>query len=267
MCHSGNNYKMLNKVFLLAVSLLILYAFTTPVKHITIYLAGDSTMADKEVKAYPETGWGMPFHAFFDSTVTVNNIAKNGRSTKSFIAEGLWKSIADNVKDGDYVLVQFGHNDEVPTKATYTPEADFKANLVKFITETRDKKANPILITPVARRKFNTAGNIEETHEVYSAIVRKVAAEQNVPLIDLDKESQAFIQKFGPENSKMLFDYLEPGENPNYPQGKADDTHFNELGARKIAEIVLNDIKDQHLPLADRIVKGQNTATVNPQVK
>jgi len=252
MCYKLSNYK--TKVFLSALSLFILSAFTIKTNHITVYLAGDSTMADKEVKAYPETGWGMPFHAFFDSTVTVINKAKNGRSTKSFIAEGLWKSISTNLNEGDYVLIQFGHNDEVPTKTTYTPETDFKANLIKFITETRDKKATAVLITPVARRKFSKSGNIEETHEVYAAIVRKVAEEQNVPLIDLDKESQAFIQKFGPEDSKMLFNYLTPGENPNYPDGKADDTHFSELGARKMAEIILADIKALKLELASRIV-------------
>jgi len=262
-----NSYKVNSKAFLLALCLVALYAFTIPPKHIIVYLAGDSTMADKEVKAYPETGWGMPFHAFFDTSVTVINKAKNGRSTKSFIAEGLWSSISANLNAGDYVLIQFGHNDEVPTKVTYTPEADFKANLVKFITETREKSATPILITPVARRKFNTNGNIEETHEAYAAIVRKVAEEQKVPLIDLDKESQQLIQTFGPENSKLLFNHLTPGENPNYPDGKTDDTHFNELGARKMAQLILADIRQLKLELANRIVKGQNKPTVNPQAK
>ncbi|MDB5112060.1 MAG: rhamnogalacturonan acetylesterase [Mucilaginibacter sp.] len=238
-----------------AVCLLTLVSFTV-IQHqkITIYLAGDSTMADKEIKAYPETGWGMPFHAFFDTTVTVINKAKNGRSTKSFIAEGLWKSISGNLKEGDYVFIQFGHNDEVPTKANYTPEADFKANLIQFIAETRSKRATPVLITPVARRKFDKSGNVEETHAVYAGLVRQIASEQNVPLIDLDKESQVLIQKFGPEDSKMLFNYLTPGENPNYPEGKSDDTHFSELGARKMAEIVLADIKSLKLELASRIV-------------
>jgi lysophospholipase L1-like esterase len=211
-------------------------------------------MSDKAVKAFPETGWGMPFHAFFDSSVTVKNIAKNGRSTKSFIAEGLWSSITDNLKAGDYVLIQFGHNDEVPTKATYTPEVDFKANLVRFVTETRSKNGVPVLITPVARRKFDKDGKVQGTHDAYSALVRTVAQEQNVPLIDLDKEAQALIQKFGPDDSKMLFNYLTPGENPNYPDGKSDDTHFSELGARKVAEIVLADIKALKLDLENRIV-------------
>lgn len=223
-------------------------------KHITVYLAGDSTMANKAVTAFPETGWGMPFNVFFDSSVTIKNIAKNGQSTKSFITDGSWKSIADNVKDGDYVLIQFGHNDEVPTKANYTKPDDFTANLVRFINETKAKNGNPVLITPVARRKFDANGNVVGTHDEYSALVRKVAASQQVPLIDLDKESQALLQKMGPEKSKYLFDYLTPGENPNYPDGKTDDTHFSELGARKMAEIVLADIKNLNLELAQRIV-------------
>lgn len=244
---------------LLPLTVLLLMSFLLPPEHITLYMAGDSTMSIKDVKAYPETGWGMPFKAFFDQTVTVDNKAKNGRSTKSFIAEGLWASIADNLNEGDYVIIEFGHNDEVPTKATYTPPAEYTANLVRFITETRAKKANPVLMTPVARRKFNAQGIIQGTHDQYSELVRKVAAEQQVPLIDLDKESQALIQQYGPGDSKFLFDYVDAGENPNYPQGKADDTHFSELGARKIAELVLADIRKLNLTLADRIVKPRVT--------
>lgn len=240
---------------LLPLMVVLLMSFLLPPDHITLYMAGDSTMSVKEVKAYPETGWGMPFKAFFDQTVTVDNKAKNGRSTKSFIAEGLWASISDNLQEGDYVIIEFGHNDEVPTKATYTPPAEYTANLIRFITETRAKKANPILLTPVARRKFNAQGVIQGTHDQYSELVRKVAADQQVPLIDLDKESQALVQQYGPDDSKFLYDYVDAGENPNYPQGKADDTHFSELGARKMAEIVLADIRSLKLGLADRIVK------------
>src|ERR1700759_308966 len=93
-----------------AVGLLLLMSFILPLQQRTkVWLVGDSTMADKEVRAYPETGWGMPFAHFFDSTVTVHNRAKNGRSTKSFIEEGLWKPIVDNLQTGDYVFIQFGH--------------------------------------------------------------------------------------------------------------------------------------------------------------
>lgn len=241
---------------LLLLNCLFLFAFL-PIekKHIKVYLIGDSTMAKKEVKAYPETGWGMPFSIFFDSTVEVDNRAQNGRSTKSFMAENRWQPVIDKLEEGDYVFVQFGHNDEVPTKATYTKPDEFTTNLVKYITDTKSKKAIPVLITPVARRKFDSDGHITGTHDAYSALVRTVAQQQKVILIDLDKISQDMLQKMGPDNSKMLFNYVEPGEHPNYPQGKQDDTHFSELGARKMAELVLAQIKAQHLELADRIVQ------------
>ena len=237
------------------LSLLVLLGFTRPADPITVYLIGDSTMSIKQVKAYPETGWGMPFANFFDTTVTVDNRAMNGRSTRSFIEENRWQSVLTTLHDGDYVLIQFGHNDEVKTKKTYTTEEEFRTNLIRFIRESRDKKANPILITPVSRRQFDDAGRIKGTHEVYSGLVRAVAAEYKTPLIDFDKESQALLQQFGVENSKLLFLQLAPGEHPNYPDGKEDNTHFNELGARKMAQLVLAAIKAQHLPLADRIVK------------
>lgn len=210
-------------------------------------------MSIKEVKAYPETGWGMPFRYFFDSTVEVDDRAKNGRSTQSFINEGLWQPVVDNLSEGDYVFVQFGHNDEVPTKKTYTTEEQFKNNLIRYVNETRSKKAIPVLITPIARRKFDASGNVIGTHEVYSQIVRNVAKQLNVPLIDLDKKSQALLQQFGPKTSKLLYNYLEPGENPHYPEGRSDDTHFSELGARMMAEIVLASVKELKLDLADHI--------------
>ncbi len=234
--------------------LFLIMSFVLPEKQeTTVYLIGDSTMADKEVKAYPETGWGMPFHYFFDSTVAVDNRAKNGRSTRTFIEEGRWKPVVENLKEGDYVLIQFGHNDEVPTKKSYTTPQQFTANLVKFVTESRNKKAVPVLITPVARRKFDSSGKIEETHAIYTQLVKDVAAKYKVPLIDLDKKSQELLQQFGPDDSKYLYNYLAPGENPHYPEGHKDDTHFSELGARKMAEIVLSEIKNLNLDLAQHI--------------
>jgi len=239
-----------------SIALSFLMAFTSPVKKkITIWLIGDSTMSIKETKAYPETGWGMPFAFFWDSTVTVDNRAMNGRSTRTFIEEKRWDPVVNNMQEGDYVFIQFGHNDEVPSKKSYVPENDFKLNLIKYITDTRNKKANPVLITPVARRKFDSAGHIQETHGVYAQIVRDVAKENNVPLIDLSEKSKLLYQQLGPDISKYLFDYLVPGEHPNYPEGKQDDTHFNELGARKIAELVLSEIRSLKLDLADRIIR------------
>jgi lysophospholipase L1-like esterase len=239
----------------LFASLYIMMAFTLPPKKtIRVWLIGDSTMSIKEVKAYPETGWGMPFVNFWDSTVIVNNRAKNGRSTKSFIAEGLWQPVVDAIQEGDYVFIQFGHNDEVPTKKTYATEKEFRDYLVKYVAETRTKKGIPVLITPVARRKFDSTGRIQDTHPVYAQIVRDVSKQNNVPLIDLDEKSMLLFQQLGPESSKYLFNYLIPGEHPNYPDGKQDDTHFSELGARKIAEIVLEQIRSLKLELAERII-------------
>lgn len=244
----------MKKIFM-SIGILSLLAFTIPDnKKISIWLIGDSTMSVKDKKAYPETGWGMPFVYFWDSTVTVDNRAMNGRSTRTFMEENRWNPVIEKMQEGDWVLVQFGHNDEVPTKKSYVTEKDFKANLLKYVNDTRSKKANPVLITPVARRKFDSTGHIQETHAVYAQIVRDVAKENNVPMIDLDRKSQQLLQQMGPDASKYLFNHLKPGENPNYPEGKVDDTHFSELGARKIAELVLAEIRAQRLPLADRIV-------------
>lgn len=238
----------------LLFSVVLLIVFTIPAKkRIKIFLAGDSTMSIKETKAYPETGWGMPFVYFWDSSVTVINQAKNGRSTRTFIDEGLWKSIYDEADEGDYVFIQFGHNDEVPTKKSYTTEEEFRNNLKRYIKESRVRKSIPVLLTPVARRKFDSAGQIEGTHDVYSQIVRDVATDEKVVLIDLDKKSQAMYQQFGVEYSKLLFLQLKPGEHPNYPDGKDDNTHFSELGARLIAQLILKEIREQLPSLAERI--------------
>jgi lysophospholipase L1-like esterase len=220
-------------------------------------MIGDSTMCLYEPNRTPLTGWGMPFAYFFDSTVTIDNRAKGGRSTRTFLSENRWGPIADSITEGDYVLMQFGHNDEAkePKYADrYTPVEDYKKNFIKFITETRNKKGFPVLITPVTRMKFDKNGNITETHTEYSNAVFEVAKETNTPVIDLDKKSRELLQQLGPENSKYLFMQLEPNEHPNYPEGQKDNTHFNEYGARRIAQLVLAEIKSLKLELADRVV-------------
>jgi len=245
------------KHVLLATALLITMTAMAPdeKKKITIWLAGDSTMSVKDTKAYPETGWGMPFVYFFDSTVTIKNIAKNGRSTRTFISEKLWTSIEQNIQAGDYVFIQFGHNDESKEKTDrYTTPEEYKANLVKFIKETKAKGGNPVLLTPVSRRKFKD-GIQQPTHEQYSALVKEVAASQQVPLIDLDAKSMALYQQLGEQASKLLFLQVKPGEHPNYPDGKEDNTHFSETGARLVAELVLQGIKENNLPLTERLFK------------
>ncbi|MCJ8210832.1 rhamnogalacturonan acetylesterase [Mucilaginibacter sp. RS28] len=234
------NKKLITGCLLLAAAFAL--AFTLAPSKATIYMIGDSTMSVKEKKAYPETGWGMPFANFFDSTITIDNRARNGRSTRTFVEEGLWKPVAEGMKPGDYLLIQFGHNDEVPTKKSYTTPEDYKKYLLEFVNTARQKKAVPVLITPVARRTFDQDGKLKPSHPEYSQYVRDVAKANNVLLIDLDQQSQNLLRELGPEKSVLLFNHLAPGEHPNYPDGKQDDTHFNELGARRMAELVLADL-------------------------
>lgn len=246
---------MQNRI-LYALIFFILCAFSLPhPKKIKVWLIGDSTMSVKETRAYPETGWGMPFVHFFDSSVVVDNRAKNGRSTRTFLSENLWQPISQNISEGDYVFIQFGHNDQSKEKTDrYTTPEQYKENISRFVRETRAKKGQPVLLTPVSRRRFKE-GRALPTHEVYSRLVRELADSLQLPLIDLDEKSRALYQEMGEENSKLLFLQLQPGEHPNYPEGKNDNTHFSELGARKIAQIVLAEIKALDLELAQRIVK------------
>jgi lysophospholipase L1-like esterase len=250
------------KYSLLSILLIAAMGFMADDKKIKVYLIGDSTIAVKEEKTYPETGWGMPFVYFFDKTVEVDNRAKNGRSSKSFIAENRWQPVVDELKAGDYVFIQFGHNDESKDKKErYSTPEEFKANLTRYIRETKDKQGIPVLLTPVSRRKFDAAGKAQETHKEYSQLVRDVAKETGVALIDLDARSTELLQQYGDEPSKQLFNQLAPGEHPNYPQGVTDNTHFNELGARKMAQLVLKDIVALKLGLAAHIVQPQPKKT------
>ena len=137
-------------------------ALSTVLSSFTIHLTGDSTMADKDIKGgtNPERGWGMMFPNFLDEGVDVVNYAKNGRSTKSFIDEGLWDKVLGNLKEGDYVFIQFGHNDSKQSDSVRyaAPWGAYKANLEKFVLQTREKGGKPVLLTPVARRWFKEGG-------------------------------------------------------------------------------------------------------------
>jgi len=239
------------------LSVVALMSFIFPIrKKTTIWMIGDSTMCLYDSSRFPLTGWGMPFAEYFDSTVTIENKAKGGRSTRTFISENRWQYVVDNLSKDDYVFIQFGHNDEAKNYPDrYTTPEDYRANLIKFITESRGKEAIPVLITPVSRRKFDAKGNALETHATYSKIVHEVAQQYKVPLIDLDQMSLELIQQYGPENSPLLFMQLDAGEDPDYPSGIHDNTHFNVYGARHMAELVLQGIKNLHLELANKIIR------------
>jgi lysophospholipase L1-like esterase len=227
-----------------------------PVK---IYLAGDSTVAQKLPEKRPETGWGEELHKFFkEGTVVVDNRAKNGRSTRTFIEEKLWQGIVENLKKGDYVFIEFGHNDSSKEKTDrYTPPEDYRRNLIRFVSDVREKGAIPVLMTPVMRRRFDTEGNFKDSHGVYPDIVREVAALYKVALIDMHRKSEQVIKQYGVEESRKLFLQLKPGENINYPKGIEDNTHFSPLGADVMARLAVEGIREQKLGLA-RYLKKQN---------
>ena len=223
---------------------------------VTVFIAGDSTAARKQDNKRPETGWGEQLQKHFDpKKVVVDNHAQNGRSTKSFIAEGRWQALIDKVGAGDYVLIQFGHNDQPKEKATHTPPEDYRRNLERFVDEVRAKKATPVLLTPVARRRFDEKGAFYDSHFEYPDIVRGVAAERKVALIDMHRESEKVLVKYGAEGSRRLFLQLKAGENPNYPQGVEDNTHFSPLGADLMAEIAVEGFREQKLGLAKYLKK------------
>jgi lysophospholipase L1-like esterase len=211
-----------------------------------ILLIGDSTMADKPLTGNPERGWGQLLPRFFDTDVTVRNFARNGRSTKSFIAEGLWEKVCTEMKPGDYLLIQFGHNDskKEDTSRYAEPHSLYKENLRMFVRTAREKGVVPVLLTPVNRRKFDKKGVLVDTHGDFPAVVREVAAEENVPLIDVHKMSAAAFQNFGVDSSKDIFLWTKPGEYSARPDGTEDNTHFGIYGATIVARMVVDGMKE-----------------------
>ena len=219
----------------------------------TIYTIGDSTMADKiQPNENPETGWCQVLPSFFDlNQVTIDNRAVNGRSTKSFINENRWESVYDSLKKGDYVFIQFGHNDaKVADSSRYTnPHTTYRHNLIRFVTETRAKGAIPILFSSIARRNFNEQGVLIGTHGDYPLAMRLVAQEYQVPFIDMEYFSELLEQSYGPEKSKELHLHFKAGEHSYYPKGKSDDTHLSSKGATEIAKIAVRELQKLNLEL------------------
>jgi len=236
---------------LAATPLVAALAFRAP--PITVWLAGDSTMAQKQPDKRPETGWGEALQPCFDSSaVRIANRAMNGRSTRSFVAEGRWKAIVDSLQPGDYVFIQFGHNDEKVGTNNYSSPDDYRRNLVQLVDDVRVKHAQPVLFTPVVRRKFE-ATQLVPTHGAYPDAARAAARERNVPLVDMERSSAALVQQLGPDSSRTLWLHLDAGANPNYPNGVQDDTHFNPLGARTMAGLAVDAIRVLKLGLATQL--------------
>ena len=267
---------MKNKITLLLGLLFVLTAFTPAKRNITIFTIGDSTMANKKLEGgNPERGWGQMLSRYFTDDITIDNHAVNGRSSKSFINEGRWDAVLSKIQKGDYVFIQFGHNDEKDDPNRHTdPGTTFDANLKKFVEDTRAKGGIPVLFNSIVRRNFGKAdGNavanaikqddirngidpkapkdsIEEgatlidTHGAYLISPKNVAKELNVTFIDLNSLTHKLVEGMGPQKSKELYLWVEPKTVPALPNGREDNTHLNVHGASVIAEMAVKAVTE-----------------------
>lgn len=245
--------------FMAICAVLVMSSFKSD-KTITIFMIGDSTMANKDISGdKQERGWGMMLQNYFDDAITVDNHAQNGRSSKSFITEGRWDKVLSLIKPGDYVVIQFGHNDEKKDEKRHTdPGSTFDDNLRRFVREAREKGATPILMNSVVRRNFsgsqtavadddlrdNSSKGMHEgdtlidTHGAYLVSPRVVAKEMNVPFVDANKITHDLEQSMGVEGSKKLHMWFAPGETKSLPKGRQDNTHYNIYGGNLVASLL-----------------------------
>ena len=207
----------------------------------TIWIIGDSTVEDNQP---PFRGWGWALPEYVKAGVTVKNHALSGRSTRSFWNEGLFKPVEEGMRKGDFLLIQFGHNDEKDDEERHTdPDTTYPENLWRFCRIALEHGAKPVLLTPVSRRFFSEPASLMYTHGEYPQAVRKLATEKNIPLCDLKKDSRALYLKLGQEKTAELFVRLAPGEHPDFPDGHDDKTHFNAFGAKVIAGLVAEEMR------------------------
>lgn len=238
-------------------------------KSITVWLIGDSTVAnyadnydpggDYMKDRYPVTGWGQVFQPFVSGenlkqlypllqadSAAVDDRARGGRSTRTFFQEGRWRTVYESLQPDDFVLMQFGHNDASESKPErYVNEEGYKEFLRLFIQQTREKKATPILLTPVARNYPWEDGRLINVHGGYPAAAKEVATETNTMLIDLNEMSMEFFSEKGRDFvSQNYFMNLPAGKYEAYPEGQNDNTHFQPEGAKAIAGLVFQGLKE-----------------------
>ncbi|MES2523982.1 MAG: rhamnogalacturonan acetylesterase [Gemmatimonadota bacterium] len=222
-------------------------AFVVPSQPaVTIHLIGDSTMADKpDPGRNPERGWGQALPTFVQAGTVVRNHAVNGRSTKSFIDQGRWDAVRKALVAGDYVFIQFGHNDQKTDDSTrYTaPFTAYRRNLERFVREARAAGATPVLFTSIVRRQFNVKGTLEDTHGLYPLVVRDVARDLQVPMVDLQLLTEELVQTAGPEASKGFYVFTAAGEFPAFPLAREDNTHLSPRGARVVAGLAVHALR------------------------
>lgn len=225
-----------------------------------IHLIGDSTCATKDLAGEnPERGWGQMFQPLFDDGVVVRNHALNGRSTKSFRDEGHWAEVCEELRPGDYLFIQFGHNDQKLHDSTrYASPAQYAENVRRYIREVRERGARPVVLTSVVRRHF-TAERLDDTHGAYLDAARRVAAEEHVPLIDVERLTRAWIEPLGDEASRAFYMWVEPGTCPLWPDGRRDDTHLNVRGARTVARMIAAQLPETVPELGAHLVASDFT--------
>ena len=212
----------------------------------TIYWAGDSTVQYNDINTYPQTGIGQVFGLFLKPEVRIENHAKNGRSTKSFIDESRVPVIYDRITEGDFLFIQFGHNDEkIADPSRYTEAySDYMINLEKFVNVARNKKAWPVLITPLERRCFIDEHHLGPgEHGDYVKAMKMTAEKLNVPLVDLNFMSRKIMEEVGSERTKEWFMHLEEGRYPSHPEGLTDNTHLKYAGAVAFAGCIARELK------------------------
>jgi len=234
-----------------------------PIKETTIYLAGDSTVVDQDVE--PWAAWGQMLPRFFNPGVVVANHGESGETIRSFIDELRLAKILSLIQPGDYLLIQFGHNDQKPNGV---PLDAYRALLIESIGKTRAKGATPVLVTSVNRRTFDSEGRISNSLMLYTEAVREIAASQHVALVDLNAMSKTLFEAMGPETSMKAFMHYPANAYPNQTEPISDDTHFNSYGAYELARCVVRGIRDAKLPLAEflkRMVTNFDPSTPDPQ--
>lgn len=204
----------------------------------TLFLLGDSTCAEKEPSARPETGWGEAFGKYLNDGWTLCNMAKNGRSTEMILLEGIFYDCLWSAQSGDWVLIQFGHNENKPEVYRYTdPDGKFVFNLHYMIDNFLKKGVHPILASPIARRRFVDRRAIN-THIGYPEAMKRVADEYGIPFVELTQKTLSILESIGDEESKKYFMNFPSGLYDTWPEGKTDDTHLRPEGARWIAGLV-----------------------------
>ncbi|MEO8255465.1 MAG: rhamnogalacturonan acetylesterase [Flavobacterium sp.] len=226
----------------------------TPIPNVTsVYLAGDSTVTDQDVE--PWASWGQYITNYFNDKIVVSNYAASGLTLRSFKADLRLKKILSIIKPGDYLIVEFAHNDEKERGEGIGPWDSYSTSLREYVQAARDKGAIPILITPVQRRVFNADGTLKPTHGDYPDAMRKLAQEMKVPLVDLTKLTTTLYESWGDEPSRKAFVQYPANTFPGQKEKLEDNTHFNSFGANEIALCVMQGLRDLKNPLAHYFIK------------